>query len=282
MTITNDHRDTLILGGTGKTGRRLVERLGRRDVPVRIGSRSNQPPFDWASPDTWRPVLDGVQAAYINYAPDLGAPGSSDAIAAFVDEALAADVRRLVLLSGRGEEGAAACEDILVHSDADWTILRCSWFNQNFSESYLLEPLLAGALALPAGDVGEPFVDADDIADVAAAVLTADGHTGEIYELTGPRLLTFADAVATISDATGRAIDYRTISTEDFAAALLGDGLPPDDVEFLAYLFGTVLDGRNASVADGVPRVLGRPPRDFADYARATAVAGVWSPDRAT
>jgi uncharacterized protein YbjT (DUF2867 family) len=193
MTLTNDRRATLALGGTGKTGRRLVERLIRQDVPVRIGSRSNRPPFDWARPDTWRPVLEGAYAAYVNYAPDLGAPGSTDAIAAFVDEAVAADVRRLVLLSGRGEDGAAACEDILTRSDTDWTILRSSWFNQNFSESYLLDPVLAGALALPAGDVGEPFVDADDIADVAAAVLTSDGHSGEIYELTGPRLLTFAD-----------------------------------------------------------------------------------------
>jgi uncharacterized protein YbjT (DUF2867 family) len=281
MTRTDDHRATLVLGGTGKTGRRLAERLSRGGAPVRIGSRSNRPPFDWSRPDTWRPVLRGAHAAFVNYAPDLGAPGSTDAIAAFVDEALAAGVRRLVLLSGRGEEGAAACEGILARSDADWTILRCSWFNQNFSESYLLDPILAGTLALPAGNVGEPFVDADDIAEVAAAVLTSDGHTGETYELTGPRLLTFADAIATISDATGRAIDYLTISAEDFATGLLADGVPADDVEFLAYLFGAVLDGRNASLADGVPRVLDRPPRDFADYARATAATGIWNAGRA-
>jgi uncharacterized protein YbjT (DUF2867 family) len=281
MTLNNDRRPTLVLGGSGKTGRRLVERLTRQQVPVRIGSRVNRPPFDWARPDTWRPVLRGAAAAYVNYAPDLGAPGSTDAIAAFVEEALAADVRRLVLLSGRGEEGAAACEDVLAGADADWTILRCSWFNQNFSESYLLEPLLAGALALPAGDVGEPFIDADDIADVAAAVLTTDGHTGEIYELTGPRLLTFADAVAAISDATDRAIDYQTVTAEDFAAGLLAEGVPADDVAFLVYLFGAVLDGRNANVADGVRRVLDRAPRDFADYARATAAAGTWSSHRA-
>jgi uncharacterized protein YbjT (DUF2867 family) len=281
MIATTDHRPTLVLGGTGKTGRRLVERLRRQDVPVRVGSRANQPPFDWERPDTWRPVLDGARAAYVNYAPDIGAPGATEAIAAFVDEALDAGVRRLVLLSGRGEEGAAESEHVLVRSGADWTILRSSWFAQNFSESYLLDPILAGTLALPAGDVGEPFVDADDIADVAAAVLTADGHIGEAYELTGPRLLTFADAVATIGEATGRPIEYLTISAEEFSAALLADGVPTDVVEFLAYLFGAVLDGRNASLADGVPRVLGRPARDFADYARATAAAGVWTPGRA-
>jgi uncharacterized protein YbjT (DUF2867 family) len=278
VTATIDPRPILVLGGTGKTGRRLVDRLTRRDVPVRVGSRSNQPPFDWARPDTWRPVVDGARAAYVNYAPDLGAPGSTDAIGAFVDEALAAGVRRLVLLSGRGEEGAAACEDIVAGSDADWTILRCSWFDQNFSESYLLDPILAGGLALPASDVGEPFVDADDIADVAATVLTDDGHTGEVYELTGPRLLTFADAVAAIGDATGRPVEYQHVTAEDFASGLLAEGVPADDVEFLVYLFGTVLDGRNESLADGVSRVLGREARDFTDYARATATTGIWNP----
>lgn len=281
MTLGAAHRPTLVLGGTGKTGRRLVERLTRHDVPVRVGSRAHLPPFEWARPATWRPVLEGAGAAYISYAPDLGAPGSPDAIGGFVDQALAAGVRRLVLLSGRGEEGAAACEDILRRSDADWTILRCSWFNQNFSESYLLDPILAGTVALPAGEVGEPFIDAEDIADVAAVVLTTDGHAGELYDLTGPRLLTFADAVNTIADAAGRTIDYLAISADEFAAGLLRDGVAADDVEFLVYLFGTVLDGRNATVSDGVTRVLGRPPRDFADYARAAAAAGAWHPNRA-
>ncbi len=275
MTETTQ-QPTLVLGGTGKTGRRVVERLTRQHVPVRIGSRSSRVRFDWDQPTTWGPVLDGVQAAYVAYAPDIGAPGATDAIGAFVDAAAAAKVRRLVLLSGR-EEGAQACERIVMGSSAEWTILRSSWFSQNFSESYLLDPILAGTLALPAGDVGEPFTDADDIADVAATVLTEAGHEGEVYELTGPRLLTFADAVAVIAEATGRDLEYQQIPAEEFAELLRADGVPGDVVDFLVYLFGTVLDGRNASVADGVPRVLGRPPRDFTDFARAAAT-GIWTP----
>ena len=184
-------------------------------------------------------------------------------------------MKRLVLLSGRGEEEAQRAEQVVQEADLDWTILRCSWFSQNFSENYLLEPVLAGEVALPAGDVPEPFVDADDIADVAVAALTEDGHAGRLYELTGPRLLTFADAVAEIADATGRQIDFVPVSLDEYEAALREE-LPPDWVGFITYLFREVLDGRNAQLADGVQQALGREPRDFADYVRATAASGVW------
>jgi uncharacterized protein YbjT (DUF2867 family) len=278
MTETTQHRPTLVLGGTGKTGRRIVERLTRRHIPVRIGSRSAGLPFDWDQPDTWGPAFQDVQAAYIAYAPDVAMPGSTDVIAGVIETALAAGTRRLVLLSGRGEDQAQACEKILVDSGAEWTVLRGSWFNQNFSEGYLLDPVLAGHVMLPVGDVGEPFIDADDIADVAAAVLTDSRHAGELYELTGPRLLTFAEATATIAEAAGRDIAYTRISPEDFAAGLASDGVPPDLVDVLVYLFAIVLDGRNAAVTDDVERVLGRPPRDFADYAPAAAASGAWNP----
>ncbi|HEU5155804.1 MAG TPA: NAD(P)H-binding protein [Streptosporangiaceae bacterium] len=268
---------TLVIGGTGKTGRRVVQRLTALDRPVRIGSRSGGVPFDWADPATWEPALDNVAAAYVSYYPDLAAPGAPEAIGSFTEAALKAGTRRLVLLSGRGEEEAQASEQVLAASGADWTVLRCSWFNQNFSESHLLDPIAAGHLVLPAGPVGEPFVDADDIADVATAVLTQDGHIGRLYELTGPRLLTFAEAVATIAAATGRAIDYTQVSGAEFAASLTAEGVPGDEVELLTYLFTTVLDGRNASLCDGVQQVLGRPPRDFADYARAAAATGIWN-----
>jgi len=277
MTETAHHRPTLVLGGTGKTGRRLAQRLTRRHLPVRIGSRSAGLPFDWDQPSTWGPVFQDVEAAY-TYVPDLVVSNPTDAIAGVVETALAAGTRRLVLLSGRGEEQAEACEKILMSSGADWTILRASFFNQNFSESYLLDPILAGQVMLPAGDVGEPFSDTDDIADVAATVLTEDGHVGAIYELTGPRALTFAEATATIAEATGRDIPYTRIPPEDFAAGLAADGVPPDIIDFLVDLFGTVLDGRNAGVGDGVEKVLGRPARAFADYARVTAATGVWNP----
>jgi uncharacterized protein YbjT (DUF2867 family) len=268
---------TLVIGGNGKTGRRLVQRLTAQDRPVRIGSRSGGVPFDWDDPATWEPALEGVDAAYVSYYPDLAAPGAPAAIGAFAETALRSGTRRLVLLSGRGEEEAQAGEQVLATSGADWTVLRCSWFDQNFSESYLLDPVVAGQVYLPAGDVGEPFVDAEDIADAAVAVLTQDGHLGQVYELTGPRLLSFTDAVATIAAATGRTIGYTRIPVEDFTASMAADGVPDDVVELLAYLFTSVLDGRNAQVCDGVQRVLGRPARDFADYARDTAATGIWN-----
>ena len=270
-------KTTLVLGGTGKTGRRVVERLEARGVPVRVGSRSAEPPFDWEDEATWESALQSVSSVYVSYYPDLAVPGAREATAAFTEHALAQGVRRLVLLSGRGETEAQLAEQALQASGADWTIVRCSWFNQNFSESLFLEPVLAGAVALPAGDVPEPFVDAGDIADVAAAALTDDRHVGELYELTGPRMLTFAEAVAEIGRASGRELTYDAIPMDAFAAGLAQQGQPADIVEFMQYLFGEVLDGRNASLTDGVQRALGREPRDFADFAREAAAAGVFS-----
>jgi uncharacterized protein YbjT (DUF2867 family) len=268
----------LVLGGTGKTGRRVVERLRARGVQVRVGSRSETPLFDWDDQATWARALDGASAAYISYFPDIAAPGAPEKIAAFVAHALAAGTRRLVLLSGRGEEEAQRAERLLQESGADWTILRCSWFMQNFSESVFLEPVLAGEVALPVGDMPEPFVDTDDIADVAVAALIEEGHFGQLYELTGPRLLTFADAVAEIARASGRELRYRHVSMDAFAAEAAAQGMPADIVGFLGYLFTEVLDGRNAHLTDGVARALGREPRDFADFARAAAASGVWNP----
>ncbi len=271
----------LVLGGTGKTGRRVVDRLQARGEAVRVGSRTADRSFDWEDPATWTPALEGVRAVYVSYYPDLAVPGAREAIAGFTEHALAQGVRRLVLLSGRGEAEAQLAEQALQASDADWTIVRCSWFNQNFSESFFLDPVLAGEVALPAGGVPEPFVDADDIADVAVAALTDDRRVGELYELTGPRMLTFADAVGEIGRAAGREVTYETIPMDAFADGLAGQGVPDDIVEFMQYLFGEVLDGRNAYVTDGVQRAIGREPRDFADFAREVAAAGVFTPQPA-
>jgi uncharacterized protein YbjT (DUF2867 family) len=267
---------TLVLGGTGKTGRRVAERLEARGVPVRVGSRSGEPPFDWEDEATWVPALRDVGAVYVAYYPDLAAPGAADAVRSFAELAVESGVRRLVLLSGRGEEEARRAELAVQGVDAEWTIVRSSFFSQNFSESFFLEPILGGELALPVDGVAEPFVDAEDIADVAVAALTEDGHAGQLYELTGPRLLTFAEAVEEISLASGRDIRYVPISAEQFTSALSRDGVLPEVIELLSYLFTEVLDGRNARLTDGVRRALGREPRDFADYAREAAATGVW------
>jgi uncharacterized protein YbjT (DUF2867 family) len=270
-------QQTLVLGGTGKTGRRVVERLAARGVPTRVGSRSGRPPFDWEDRTTWAAALQDVGAAYISFYPDLAIPGAAETVRAFAETAVEQGVRRLVLISGRGEEGAERGEQAVREAGADWTIVRASWFNQNFSESYFLDGVLEGVLALPVGGVREPFVDADDIADVAVAALTEDGHAGQLYEVTGPRLLSFEDALAEIARATGRELRLLPVSIEDYVSELERQGLSPDEVGLVKYLFTEVLDGRNASLTDGVERALGRPPRDFADYVRETAATGVWN-----
>lgn len=267
---------TLVIGGTGKTGRRVADRLIAKGHSVRIGSRSAVPSFDWDNEKGWEACLNGISAAYITYSPDLAMPGAADAIRAFVDLAVERGVKRLVLLSGRGEEEAQACERIVQGSGLEWTIVRASWFNQNFSEGAFIDMVLNGAITLPAGDQVEPFVDVDDIADVAVAALTEDRHNGEIYEVTGPRLMTVADVAADLSKATGREIAYIDVPHDGFVSEVAASGAPKDVVWMLDYLFATVLDGRNAHLTDGVQRALGREPKDFAEYAREVASTGIW------
>jgi len=274
---TQSRKLTLVTGSSGTTGRRVAERLAARGVPTRLGSRSGSPAFDWADESTWSAVLDGVTAAYLVYYPDLVAPGAVDTIRRFAKVAVSSGVRRLVLLSGRGEEEAQRAEQAVIESGADWTIVRCAFFAQNFSEKGFEEFVRAGTVALPAPEIGEPFVDADDIADVVVTALTEDGHSGQLYELTGPRLVTFAESVAEIAEATGRDIDYQTISSQEFIAGLVEQGVPEEEATVFAEIFDTVLDGRNAFLTNGVQRALGRPPRDFAEYARGAAATGIWN-----
>ena len=269
---------TLVIGGTGKTGRRVAERLMALGRETRVASRSAIPSFDWNNQGTWDAVLTGVTAAYITYAPDLAIPGATNAIRAFTARAVEKGVKRLVLLSGRGEEEARACERIVQESGVAWTIVRASWFNQNFSEGEFLGMVLNGAITLPANDIPVPFVDAEDIAEVAVAALTEEGHEYETYEVTGPRLLTFTEVAREISEAAGREVRFVQIPQEAFAEAVAESGAPDGLVWLLGYLFETVLDGRNAYLGDGVQRALGREPIDFVNYARRIGARGTWNP----
>ncbi|WP_426232662.1 NAD(P)H-binding protein [Pararhizobium sp. DWP3-4] len=266
----------LILGGSGKTGRRVAERLTAAGKDVRLASRSTVPAFDWTDPSGWAPAFEGVDAAYVSYQPDLAVPGAVEAIGALSRLALKKGVRHLVLLSGRGEDEALAAEEALKQSGIGYTIIRASWFFQNFSEAFLLEGIQAGELVLPVGNVREPFIDADDIADVAVAALTGPGHAGKTYEVTGSQLMTFGEAVAEIARQTGRDIHFTTVDIGDYVAMLEEAQIPADYIWLVRYLFTTVLDGRNESVTDDVLQVLGRPPRGFADFAREAAATGVW------
>jgi uncharacterized protein YbjT (DUF2867 family) len=277
--MTNHAQDDstiLVLGATGKTGGRVMQRLQARGVPTRAGSRTARPPFDWSDPDTWAPALTGVSAVYITYFPDLAVPGAPEAVGELARLAGEHGVQRLVLLSGRGEEEAQRSEEVVKAAGIDWTILRSSWFDQNFSEGFLVDAVVGGVVALPVDAVREPFVHADDLADIAVAALTEDGHAGQLYEVTGPRLLSYAEAVAEIAAATGRDVRFETISMDEFEGGLAQAGLSDDEAWLVKYLFSEVMDGRNESLADGVQRALGREPRDFADYTREAAASGVW------
>jgi uncharacterized protein YbjT (DUF2867 family) len=267
---------SLVIGSTGKTGKRVADRLEKRGIVVRHGSRSADIPFDWDDPQTWPAALAGVDKVYVTYYPDLAVPGSVDAVNKLTELAKDAGVSRLVLLSGRNEAEAEKAERVVMASGLEWTIVRCAFFAQNFSQGAWLDEVRAGTVSLPIDDVQEPFVDADDIADVAVAALTDGHHVGQLYELTGPRLLSFRAAVAEIGVAADRDISFVSVPIEDYTSMLTEYGLPQDFIWLLNHLFTEVL-GSNVHLADGVQRALGRAPKDFTDYARGAASTGVWT-----
>jgi uncharacterized protein YbjT (DUF2867 family) len=276
VNTTSSNKRILVIGSNGKTGRRVLQRLNDRGVPAQGATFSGNPKFDWNDDSTWENVLNDIQSVYISYYPDIAIPGAVQAIEQFTQLAVKKGVQKLVLLSGRGEEEAQACEKVVMNTGVDWTIVRASWFCQNFSEGNFLEPIQAGHVALPVGNIGEPFIDVDDIADVAVAALTEEGHSKKLYEVTGPRLLTFKDAIAEIAKATGRDIKFEQIPMKAYADVLAEYGLPKDVIWLVTYLFTEVLDGRNESVADGVQQALGRKPTDFSEYVKKVAATGVW------
>ncbi|WP_329048979.1 NAD(P)H-binding protein [Amycolatopsis sp. NBC_01488] len=253
----------LILGGTGKTGRRVARRLDG----ARIAARTTG--FDLGDPSTW--ALDGVTAVYL-VEPDLRA---EPRLPRLVTEAVAAGARRLVLLSAprAGEEGHPlhAAERAVRGSGVGWTILHPNWFAQNFSEGPWARGIRDGVLTLPAGAGRAPFVDAEDIAEVAASALTDDRHHGQVYELTGPRAVSFGEAVGVIARAAGRKIEYADVEPEAFVERQIAYGVPENVARLLTGLLADLRDGRGADVADGVERALGRPPRSFEDFAAATS-----------
>ncbi len=266
----------LIIGKNGKTGSRVNQRLQTLGYATRPVSRSTHPAFDWEKPATWRPAIEGTRAAYVSYQPDLAVPGAASTIKAFVRVAVEAGLQHIVLLSGRGEQGAERAEEILKASGLSWNVVRASWFCQNFSESFMLEGILAGELVLPAGDIVEPFIDVDDIADVAVAALTEPRHRNKLFEVTGPLALTFAQCIQEISEALGRPLRYTRVPIDAYINELHEHGVPADMQWLLRELFTVVFDGRNCNVMSGVEEVLGRPATDFRTYVQKTIESGVW------
>ncbi|MFD5078703.1 NAD(P)H-binding protein [Streptomyces sp. NPDC058371] len=265
----------LVTGASGRTGSRVVQAARAAGLTVRAASRAQG--FDWDDRATWADTLRGADAAYLVHPSDVGSPSAVEAVGALAREAVALGVRRLVLLSSRGEERARPTEEALRTSGADWTIVRSSWFAQNFSEGPLVQGLRHGELVFPAGEVAEPFIDVRDIADVVVAALTAgDRYVGQELAVSGARLLTFRAAVAEIAEATGGKVTYTPVTARQYGDTLAGFGVPAEESEFLVELFESLLDGRNAYLSDGVQQILGRAPREFSDFVRENAAAGVW------
>ncbi|HEV2638740.1 MAG TPA: NAD(P)H-binding protein [Actinocrinis sp.] len=277
-------KTTLVLGGTGKTGRRIARRLQAAGQPVRIASRTTgEIPFDLDDPTSWAPALDGVTAIYV-VEPTLQTSVEGRArIPRFVADAVAAGTQRLVLLSAHGVGEADqshplhAAERAVCDSGVDWTILRPDWFSQNFSEGFWRQGVLDGALSLPTGDGRTPFIDAEDIAEVAAAALTEDRHSGHVYQLTGPRSISFGEAADLIGKATGRTIRHVDVSPDLFIERYIAYGIRPDVARLLTGLLVAIRDGAGAELSDGVHRALGRPARRFEDYVAETAATGRWN-----
>lgn len=271
-------QNILVIGGTGKTGKRIVNLLNQLGHNVRVGSRSGSPAFDWHDPDGWAEAVEGMEAIYITYQPDLAVPGALEAIETLVKAAKRADVKKLVLLSGKGEREAQLCEQVVIHSGLDHTIVRANWFNQNFSENFLLEGILSGTVALPFAEMKIPFVDAGDIAEVAVKALTEDTHNGKIYELTGAESLTFEEAVQVISDTIKRPIAFTGVSIAEYVAALKAANLPSDFIWLIEYLFTEVLGNpSNSEITNDIENVLQRQPVSFKEYAEKAALTGVWN-----
>jgi uncharacterized protein YbjT (DUF2867 family) len=258
----------LITGGTGKTGSRVAHHLTELGQPFRAVSRHSEPRFDWYDDSTWEGALTGCTSAYVTFQPDIGLPGADGILGAFSRRAVALGCTRLVLLSGRGEDNARRAESAFIAAGADWTILRSAFFFQNFTEAFWADEIAGGSLTIVDNSVGEPFVDADDLADVAVATLLDPVHVGRIHELTGPRLMTFPDVAREIGSAYGRTVTCRQLPVQDYVTELVSAGLPQEDATGLAYVFHEALDGRNAHLDSGVHDVLGREARDFTDFIR--------------
>lgn len=270
------YQNILVIAANGKTGRRVVPLLEERGVTVRRGSRSSTPAFDWASRDTWPVALEGMDAVYVVYQPDLAVPAAADDIRAFTKVAKQQGVRKVVLLSGRGVQEAHSAEQIVADSGLDWTFVRAAWFSQNFSEGDFAFMTQEGVIALPMGDAAEPIIDADDIAEVVAVALTESRLNGEALDLSGPEALTHDQIAAELSKAAGREIRYQPISSDEFRAGMVELSVPDEYIDLLVYLFEVTVSGVNAKPTGDVERVLGREPRTFSEFATKAAAQGAF------
>ncbi|MGM1058232.1 NAD(P)H-binding protein [Saccharothrix sp. Mg75] len=260
----------LVLGATGTTGSRVADLLDAAGHDVRRASRRGEVPFDWGDRVTWAHALTGVERVYLMAPHEL--PVDPD----FVLEAVNRGVRRFVLLSSRAieemrDERLLAAEQLVASSGVDWTAVRPDWFDQNFDEGFFRESVVAGELVLPFGERRVAFVDAGDIAAVAAAALVEDGHAGRTYEVTGPEALSFPAALEEIGRVSGRRVAFRG-TADDYRAVV-----PPEVAEAQVAAWDA---WGESDVTDAVERVAGRPPKSFRAYAEDAWANGAWRPKR--
>ena len=268
----------LVLGATGKTGRRLTPLLSAVGHQVRRASRrpTADVRFDWADTASFGPAVEGVDGLYL-VGPDF-VEDPSEQVAQLLDLASSAGVGQVVALSSLGltfpgepaDSGRRRTEDAITASGLRWTLLRPGGFMQNFSEGFLLPGVLEGTVRTATGNGSTAFVDTADIAAVAASALAHDHHAGRALALTGPEALTFDQAAAAIGRASGRPVAHQRIDDEEFTAMLAGVGAPEDYVAMLLRDQVAIRDGHAAEVSDDVEQVTGRPPVSFSAYTSAT------------
>ncbi|MGE8552636.1 MAG: NAD(P)H-binding protein [Chryseobacterium jejuense] len=261
----------LVIGGGGKNGRRVVNKLKNLGLQVLFTTRIKEDVkegvvfFDWNDPSTYHPVLQDVEKVYIVH-PDTSMPGAYEQIEELVNNMVKQSVSKAVLLSGRGQESVEKCEEILKDSSLEWVIIRSAWFSQNFNEGHFLQGIKTGEVVFLSGAVTEPFVDLDDLSDVVVETILHKIHNGKVYEVTGEELLTFKDAVEMIGQYLGYPVKYILLNKDEYLDMLKQAGLPDDMAKHFVWTFSEILDGRNQNIGDGIHKVLGRKPKTFSEF----------------
>ncbi|NYI08211.1 NmrA family NAD(P)-binding protein [Allostreptomyces psammosilenae] len=278
----------LVTGGTGTTGSRVVRML-REEAPsarVRLASRHPDPDgeradpgveavrFDWRDPLTHAAALRGADRVYL-VAP-VAEADPAPLVETFLHAARRAGVRRVVALSSsavaEGAPGLGRVHRMVRELFPDgWTVLRPSWFMQNFLGDHpLAEGIRRDGTMVTATGAGRlPFVDAEDIAAVAVRALLDDAPHNTAHLVTGPEALDYGTAAEIISRVSGRPVRHQPVSVAERAARYVAGGYPADFAAALAELDAAIRDGLQEEVSDVVRRLTGRPPRSFAAFAQA-------------
>ncbi|MFJ6854219.1 SDR family oxidoreductase [Streptomyces sp. NPDC091271] len=269
----------VVTGATGNIGRPLTQALAEAGRQVTAVSRHaaavpngvRHVVADLAEPAGLKPALAGAEQLFLLLSGDLHATGANPAD--IIGDAAAAGVRRVVLLSTLGvvtrpsggtRIAMRALEDTLRESGLEWVILRPGGFASNalwWAESVRTQQVVAA----PFGDVGVPIIDPADIAAVAAACLLDDRHTGGVYELTGPEVITPRGQTEAIATALGSPLRFHEL-TRDEARTAMARSMPAELADDTLDILGSP-NPAELRVSPDVQRVLGRAPRPFTDWA---------------